>query len=52
MWSAQICQRSTAESREQSELIKVWGLGPALGPQKLLGFSLLNMHSPSFPGTF
>ena len=30
----------------------VWGPGPALGPWKLLGFSLLNMHSPCFLGTF
>ena len=52
LWSAPICQCSTAESHEQSELIKAWGLGPALGPQKLLGFSWLNIHSPSFPGTF
>ena len=28
------------------------GPGPALGPWKFLGFSLLNMHSPTFPGTF
>ena len=28
------------------------GPGPALGPWKLLHFSLSNMHSPTFPGTF
>ena len=43
LWSAQICRCSTVESHEQSELIKVWGLGPTLGPQKLLGFSWLNI---------
>ena len=47
-----ICRCSTAESCEWSELVGAWGLGLALGPQKLLGFSWLNMHSPSFPGTF
>ena len=52
LWSAQFCQHSAVESREQSELIRACGLGPALGPQKLLGFSWLNMHSPSFPDTF
>ena len=26
----------------------MWGLGPALGPRKLLGISLLNMHSLHF----
>ena len=46
------CADVAQQSHEQSELIKAWGLGPTLGPQKLLGFSWLNMHSPSFPGTF
>ena len=31
---------------------KGWGPGPALGPWKLLGFPLLNMHSPCFLGIF
>ena len=43
---------------EQSGVMQMkWALmgrgpGPALGPWKLLGFSLLNMHSPCFLGTF
>ena len=33
---------------ERSEPSSAWGPGPALGPQKLLGISLLNMHSLHF----
>ena len=39
-------------SNKQSNVLKAWGLGPTLGPQKLFSFSWQNMHSPSFPGTF
>ena len=42
------CQWCAAASCEQSEPFLVWGPGPALGPQKLLGISLLNMHSLHF----
>ena len=42
------CQRCVAASGERSEPFSVWGLGPALGPWKLLGISLLNMHSLHF----
>ena len=34
-----------AVSCERSEAFLAWGPGPALGPRKLLGISLLNMHS-------
>ena len=34
-----------AVSCKQSEPFSTWGPGPALGPRKLLGISLLNMHS-------
>ena len=37
-----------AVSCERSEPFSAWGLGPALGPRKLLGISLLNMHSLHF----
>ena len=37
-----------AVSCEQSEPFSAWGLGLALGPQKLLGIPLLNMHSLHF----
>ena len=30
------------------QALSLWGLGPTLGVQKLLGFSLLNMHSLHF----
>ena len=33
---------------ERSEPFSAWDPGPALGPQKLLGISLLNMHSLHF----
>ena len=36
------CQRCAAASCKRSEPFLVWGLGPTLGPQKLLGISLLN----------
>ena len=42
------CQRCTAASCERSEPFSAWGLGPALGPRKLLGISLLTMHSLLF----
>ena len=42
------CRRCAAASSERSETFSAWGLGPALGPQKLLGISLLNMHSLHF----
>ena len=42
------CRRCAAASCERSEPFSAWGLGPALGPQKLLGISLLNMHSLYF----
>ena len=42
------CQWCPAASCKQSEPFSVWGLGPTLGPQKLLGISLLNMHSLHF----
>ena len=42
------CQQCAAASCERNEPFAVWGLGPALGPQKLLGISLLNMHSLHF----
>ena len=42
------CQQCAAVSCEQSEPFSAWGLGPALGPWKLLGISLLNMHSLHF----
>ena len=37
-----------AASCEQSEPFSAWGPGPTLGPWKLLGISLLNMHSLHF----
>ena len=42
------CQRCAAASCERSEPFSAWGPGPPLGPQKLLGISLLNMHSLHF----
>ena len=42
------CQQYAAALCEQSEPFSVWGPGPALGPWKLLGISLLNMHSLYF----
>ena len=42
------CRRCVAASGERSEPFSAWGLGPALGPWKLLGISLLNMHSLHF----
>ena len=42
------CQWCAAASCERNEPFQAWGLGPALGPQKLLGISLLNMHSLHF----
>ena len=42
------CQWCTAALCEQSEPFSAWGPGPTLGPQKLLGISLLNMHSLHF----
>ena len=42
------CQWCTAVSCERSKPFSAWGLGPTLGPQKLLGISLLNMHSLHF----
>ena len=42
------CRRCAAASCERSKPFSVWGLGPALGPWKLLGISLLNMHSLHF----
>ena len=42
------CRWCTAALCEQSEPFSVWGPGPALGPRKLLGISLLNMHSLHF----
>ena len=42
------CRQCTAASCEQSEPFSAWGPGPALGPWKLLGISLLNMHSLHF----
>ena len=52
-WGAQIvtglnCQQCTAALCERSEPFSAWGLGPILGPWKLLGISLLNMHSLHF----
>ena len=46
--TGQNCRRCAAASCEQSEPFLAWGLGPALGSQKLLGISLLNMHSLHF----
>ena len=48
-WGAQIvtglnCRRCAEVSCEQSEPFSAWGPGP----QKLLGISLLNMHSLHF----
>ena len=42
------CQWCAAASCEQSEPFPARGLGPTLGPWKLLGISLLNMHSLHF----
>ena len=42
------CQWCAAASCERSEPFSAWGPGPTLGPQKLLGISLLNMHSLHF----
>ena len=42
------CRRCAAASCEQSEPFLAWGPGPALGLRKLLGISLLNMHSLHF----
>ena len=39
------CQPCAAALCKQSKPFSVWGPGPTLGPQKLLGISLLNMHS-------
>ena len=38
------CRRCAAALCKRSEPFSVWGLGPTLGPWKLLGISLLNMH--------
>ena len=46
------CQRCAAVLREGSEPFSGWGVGPALGPQKLLGISVLNMHSLYFEVPF
>ena len=42
------CGRYAAASCERSEPFSAWGPGPTLGPGKLLGISLLNMHSLHF----
>ena len=42
------CQWCAAVLCEQSKPFSAWGPGPALGPWKLLGISLLNMHSLHF----
>ena len=42
------CRWCAAALCERSEPLSAWGLGPALGPQKLLGISLLNMLSLHF----
>ena len=42
------CRQCAAASCERSKPFSAWGLGPALGPRKLLGISLLNMHSLHF----
>ena len=42
------CLWCVAALGEQSKPFSAWGLGPALGPWKLLGISLLNMHSLHF----
>ena len=39
LWLAQFCQHNRVESCKQSELTRGWGMGPTLGPQKLLGVS-------------
>ena len=39
------CRQCAAALCERSEPFSAWGPGPTLGPQKLLGISLLNMHS-------
>ena len=46
------CQQCTAASCERSEPFSAWGPGPTLGPLKLLGISLLNMHSLHFEVPF
>ena len=50
IWGPQIvtglnCRWCTAALCKQSEPFSAWGPGPILGPHKLLGISLLNMHS-------
>ena len=42
------CRWCAAASCERSEPFSAWVPGPTLGPQKLLGISLLNMHSLHF----
>ena len=42
------CRWYAAVLCERSKPFSALGLGPALGPQKLLGISLLNMHSLHF----
>ena len=42
------CRLCAAASCKQSKPFSAWGPGPALGPWKLLGISLLNMHSLHF----
>ena len=46
------CQRCTAASCEQSKPFSAWGLGPALGPQKLLGIFITKYAFSPFWGTF
>ena len=42
------CRRCAAVLCERCEPFSAWGPVPALGPRKLLGISLLNMHSLHF----
>ena len=46
------CQRCAAASCERSEPFSVRGLGPALGPQKLLGIFITKYAFSPFWGTF
>ena len=46
------CRWCAAASCEQSEPFSAWGLGPALGPQKLLGIFITKYAFSPFWGTF
>ena len=46
------CRQCAAGSCEQSKPFSAWGLGPALGPRKLLGIFITKYAFSPFWGTF